>query len=221
MSKKVQQKEKPGFLCLVYGGCMKLGFVRYFATENTPEEEFEKYKSHYGSDIKGRYIKVSNPSDAYTKLQAELAKLNVANTFGDIYETGVTAAVKVMKEVTGVKKSSTWGMDGEDDVDGEAAKTTDKADKSNESEKAAPKPKPKPKTTAKVTVKGKKPKVEEEAQEIDHEEDEDGENDGEPSDNEPEKKETTPATKQQSSAKKTQPVKKPSTTKKPAPKKGN
>jgi hypothetical protein len=200
MSKKVQ-KEKPGYLCLVYGGCMKLGFVRYFPTENTPEDEFDKYKQHYGGEIKGRYIKIVNPTDAYTKVRAELAKLNVTNSFGDIYETGIASAVKIMKEATGVKKASTWGMESNDDdndadkqankqADKQADKPADKqadkpADKQGDAPVDAPASTNKPVTKkGKVAVKGNKKKAE--VQEIDKE-DEGEENNVEVADGDNEK----------------------------------
>lgn len=203
--KDKSQKEKTGFLCFVYGGCMKLGYVRYFPSEHSPEEEFEKFKSHYGSDVKGRFIKVPNPSDAYSKVRAELTKTNIPNPFGDIYELGVITAGKVMKEVNGVKKASTWGQgekeeaggDEEEGGDKQADKSADKsasssadksADKSvstaDKSASTADK-----KSKSKVVAKGGKKKTE--AQEIDAEEGEDevqGGGDGkEPSDVEPEK----------------------------------
>lgn len=210
MSKKIQ-KDKQGFLCITYGGCMKLGYVRYFATENTPEDEFEKYKIHYGADIKGRYIKVANPSDAYSKVRAELIKLNVPNPFGDIYEIGVTSAVKVMKDATGVKKSSTWGMDDEGEKE---TKTSEKQTDSTETEKSSLKGKiiAKPKGTVKVTVKGKKTKLD--VQEIDKIEEE-SENDSELSDSQSDNEGTSTPVKQQLSKK--EPAK--GSAKKPAQKK--
>lgn len=140
MSKKV---EKSGFVCLVYGGCMKQNFVRYFATDDTPEEEFEKYKEHYGSDIRGRYVKVTGSSqDCLNKLKTELGKRNVDNSFGNIFEIHPAPGVKVMKEITGAKKASMWGND-QEGSDEEQQK-----DKTEE--------KPKPATQKKVVVKSKK-----------------------------------------------------------------
>lgn len=173
MSKKSQKDNKQGFVCLIYGGCMRLGFVRFFSTENTPEDEFEKYKDHYG-DIKGRYIKVENPSETYSKIRAELAKTNVVNTYGDIYVINVTTAVKVMKDVTGVKKSSTWGVQGvQDDDECEGGEIEKEKENESEVEKTKTKAKTnKPKKTGKVTVKGKKTKpdaqnIEKENKELD------------------------------------------------------
>lgn len=166
MSKNKTPKEKPGFLCLTYGGCMKLGFVRFFHTDNTPEDEFEKYRTHYGSEVKGRYVKVVNPADVYSKLRTELTKQNVTNSYGDIYESGVSSAVKVMKDVSGVKKSHTWGMDGADDEAGP---------------EAAEKDEPAPTTKTAKAVAGKKNAEPEEIDDNDAAAEDDGD-DAEPSD---------------------------------------
>jgi len=168
VQKEKSTKEGQGYLCFVYGGCMKTGWIRYFSCDHAPEEEYEKFKNHYGSDIKGRYIKVSNPTDAYSKVRAELTKNNITNTYGDIYEMGILAAANYMKDANGVKKTSTWGNEGDDEESDKKVENTDKSQKS------------KPKG-----AKGKKKATE--AQEIDAE-DEDNEAHVEPPDVNVEKK---------------------------------
>lgn len=118
VQKEKATKESQGYLCFVYGGCMKSGWIRYFSCNQSPEEEYDKYKNHYGTDIKGRYVKVSNATDTYSKLRTELMNNKIKNTYGDIYEIGVLAAVNYMKEVAGVKKASTWGGDVEEEDEG-------------------------------------------------------------------------------------------------------
>ena len=155
MSKK---QKNTSHVCVVYGGCMKLGHVRYFTCDNAPEEEFEKYKVHYGNNIKGRYVNVEKSAESYANIRAELSKQKFVNLCGDLYEIHSSAAVKLMKDVTGAKKASIWGCtDTENESEQKEEKNVTKSNKSGKSEKSE---------------KSEKPDV---AQEIDKQEDDEPE----------------------------------------------
>ena len=70
MSKQKDTK-KVCYVCALYSGVLKLGVVRYFATDaKSPDAEFVKFKETYGSNVKARYIKVNESSvDAFQKLK--------------------------------------------------------------------------------------------------------------------------------------------------------
>lgn len=159
-------KSKHGYVYALYGGCMKLGFVRYGATDNEdPEDEFEKFKDVYGLDIKARYIKVVGLStDAFKKLIDHLKTVDGIHNYGNIYELNIKRAVTEMKTVCNVKKAHTWGLDNNDDDDEDDAAAT-----SNEPTKASTQKKADDKQVKKTVVKGSA------AKEIDTEEPEDDE----------------------------------------------
>jgi hypothetical protein len=119
MPPKTQQKSTPvpvvsgsGYVCAVYGGCMKLGYVKYITTENEQvEEELEKYKNVYGSKVTARYIKVNEiPKDALQKIYKRLSDKKIDPDHGDIYELNITKAVKEMKDACSVSKAFSWGL---------------------------------------------------------------------------------------------------------------
>ena len=127
MSKQKEVK-KVSYVCAIYGGNLKLGVVRYFATENTPDSECEKYKETYGKSIKARYIKVNDTGvDSFKKLKVFLSKQENIHDCGDLYDLSITKAVKLMKDALDVKKARTWGFDvGDDDEDDKETNTTNK-----------------------------------------------------------------------------------------------
>ena len=112
---QMEKKEKkddppePGHLCMAYGGCMKVGYVRYFATVAV-EDEYNDYRYHYGGEVKARYVKSVNPEFYLTLLKKRLEKDKVVNLFGDLYELPLPRAVKYLKEITGEHNAYTWGF---------------------------------------------------------------------------------------------------------------
>jgi len=160
-------KGKNAKICYVYalyGGCMKQGFVRYGATDNeSPEDEFEKFKDVYGRDVKARYIKVSGQStDALKRVINHLQTRDGIHDHGLLYELNISRAVTEMKTACNVKKAHTWGLDEnheDDNPDDETPVTVHVEDKTKKA--AAEVSKPVKKTVVKGTV----------AKEIDIEED--------------------------------------------------
>jgi hypothetical protein len=130
MSKKVTS-----YLCAVYGGVIKVGYIRYVHTDNVPEDELEKFKDVYGSEIKARYVKVAfTAAEAYQKLKERLSKEENVHVHGDIYEMNISKAVKLMKEATGTKKASTWNLP-EGDNEEKEAEDTNNTNNNHEEEK--------------------------------------------------------------------------------------
>ena len=106
---KQKKVKKVSYICAIYGGKLRLGIVRYFATENSPECECEKYKEIYGKHIKFRYIKVNESYvDSFKKLKDFLKKQENIHDCGNLYNLPITRAVELMKEALDVKKSSKY-----------------------------------------------------------------------------------------------------------------
>lgn len=151
-------KKTVGYLCALYGGVIRLGFVRYVATDNVPEEELEKYKDLYGADLKARYVKVNESStEAFDKL-CTLLKTTSTHSAGNIYELNITRAVKLMKESSGCKKATTWNLGDEENKE-EGDEEGENVEAEAEAAESVPAPtttadsaKTKAKATAKTTA---------------------------------------------------------------------
>jgi len=117
---------------------MKQNQVKYFTTENNPEEEFPKYTNYYGDDIRGRYTSVDKLPEYFANLCEELSKSKTIKTSGDIYTIGVELAGKMIRTVTGVKKLTTWSND---DTKNDTESDTDKQKPTVEKKKVTKTPK--------------------------------------------------------------------------------
>lgn len=108
---KQKNNGKDGFICCLYGGCMKTGYVRYFTAENISEDEFKKYIVHYG-DFKGKYTRITKVKEVHEKVCANLIKFNINNIAEEIYEIGIMPITKIIKEtikeVPEAKKLCKW-----------------------------------------------------------------------------------------------------------------
>ncbi len=111
---KSSKKQAVGYIGCVYGGIMKQGHVRYFVTSEDVEDHFETFKEHYGSEVRGRYVKTTEQDKFFEEVKEKVSDNHI---FGDIYELSVDSSIRAVKEVTGVKKASLLGEDHEDKAD--------------------------------------------------------------------------------------------------------
>ncbi len=111
---KSSKKQAVGYIGCVYGGIMKQGHVRYFVTSEDVEDHFETFKEHYGSEVRGRYVKTTEQDKFFEEVKEKVADNHI---FGDIYELSVDSSIRAVKEVTGIKKASLLGEDHEDKAD--------------------------------------------------------------------------------------------------------
>lgn len=111
---KSSKKQAVGYIGCVYGGIMKQGHVRYFVTSEDVEDHFETFKEHYGSEVRGRYVKTTEQDKFFEEVKDKVSDNHI---FGDIYELSVDSSIRAVKEVTGVKKASLLGEDHEDKAD--------------------------------------------------------------------------------------------------------
>ncbi|AYV81793.1 MAG: hypothetical protein Harvfovirus62_6 [Harvfovirus sp.] len=123
MSKSKSKSESGQYVCFVWEGYLKRTTVRFFTATSGPDAEFEAQWAFYGKGIKGKYVRVDNCAEAFTKLKAELVKRDIPNNFGDLFELGPSDAGQILREVCGVQKAHKWGAPDESDKD-DAGETT-------------------------------------------------------------------------------------------------
>ncbi|AYV83629.1 MAG: hypothetical protein Hyperionvirus9_46 [Hyperionvirus sp.] len=177
MTSKKPKTDNSQFVCFVYDGYLKRTTLRFFIATSGPDAEFEKHRVFYGTGIKGRYVRVENCAESFAKLKAELAKRDIPNCFGDLYELGPSDAAKVLKDACNVQKAHLWGQADETAEAVDAAPAAATTGTTVTPAAPADKPATEKPATKKVIVKGKTagkktttPKVD--PQEIDNEDDE-------------------------------------------------
>ena len=132
------------YLCALYDGCLKRTTMRFFMTSSpTPELEMEKFREHYGPDLRGKYIKIPNCAETYTKLRNEMVKQKHVNVCGDLFDVGVANCLKLFREVCGAPKVLSWDPAGTTETTGPT--TDDKKDLPKKGKPAGKEAKGKPK----------------------------------------------------------------------------
>lgn len=139
MSKSKATKVNNEYLCFVYGDGLASKYIRFFTTDTDPEPKFEEFKTHYGPNVKGRYVKIAgSASELYTKVRQELTTVNATNPSGDLFEYGVAKTVKIMRDAAGVKGAHTWNVKSEEAEDTEQAASAPSAAQPASSAQAQP-----------------------------------------------------------------------------------
>jgi hypothetical protein len=219
-AKSASSKSKStGYLYLVYGGCMKLGWSRLdFLAEGDIEEHLEEFKEHYSSTVKGRYVKSQTPEQHYDEMCESLKDFHAS---GHLYEINVTQAVAALKEATGSEQAKTWNVndtkiDGADDEKQTVSKS--QSTKETSESKAKTQPAKQVKKATKVEVE----EEEEEEEEVEEEAEEEAEEEEEEVEEEVKQKGKSSASKkepvkeQTKKVVKSEPVKTTTAAKKPA-----
>lgn len=156
MTSKKPKTDNSQFVCFVWDGYLKRTTVKFFTATTGPDAEFEKHWSFYGPDLRGKYVRVENCAESFLKLKQELAKKNVPNGFGDLFEMGPSDAGKILREVCNVQKAHSWGKGDESDKAEVSSETTAPNTTVGTTGSAGSGPATdKPATKPKVVVKGK------------------------------------------------------------------
>lgn len=144
-TKKVQN----GYVCALHGGVMKQGWTYLFSVDvdGDVDSEFEKYREYFGPDVKGRYVKTTEPTESLEKL-FDLDGVK-ANRSGEtnLFEISITNCTLKIKEATGAKTASTWGP--EEEIVDAVADDNEKGETKAAAKKVVAAKKPAKKATAK------------------------------------------------------------------------
>jgi len=198
--KATKPVKSTGFIYLLYGGCMKLGFVRTGSIPNGDiEEHLESFKEHYSKAVKGRYVKTQTPDEHLVAFHEALHDHEFSE---GIYEINVTQAVAALREATDVKKVSTWNVfteEHDDHEEGEQAHGSENEQETSSAKKPASK-----KSAPAPTKKSAKVEVEEVEEEEDGEQEEAGEEEVEEEEEEEEEEVVEVKPKKASAPKKTE-----------------
>jgi len=101
------------YVYLLYGGCMKLGYIRFGSTTDDIDTHLEQFKEHYGDEVKARFVKVT---ESATHLDSILQKHHENAYHGYIFEINVTQGVTALRDATGAKNIKTWNVYTDDDT---------------------------------------------------------------------------------------------------------
>ncbi|AYV80084.1 MAG: hypothetical protein Gaeavirus8_15 [Gaeavirus sp.] len=155
-----QPKALPTYILAEYGGVLKERCCRIEVFDDEgPETRLESHKTHYGGELKGRYVKTVKPVDEVRhSLYAELAKVDkVAVPDSELlYRISITEATEIIKRVADVKKCTTLNVySGGTDDDASEKKPTPKSKttkakavaETEADEEEVPVPEKKPKAT--------------------------------------------------------------------------
>ena len=101
VSKKGESNKNKGCIGFVFGGIVKVGWLRFFtiAPKKNIEEELQIYREHYGPEAKVRYILHSDPEEIMDKLIQQMAPHRSGDTM--LFETQVAKAVTKLKTISG------------------------------------------------------------------------------------------------------------------------
>jgi hypothetical protein len=109
-------KQSSGYVFILYGGIIKLGFARIgFIEDGDIETHLELFKDHYGNNLKGRYVKSSSPKEHFETLQEKFKEFTEGKY---VYKIFVTNLVNSLRDVSGVKTCKTWNVyPGSEEID--------------------------------------------------------------------------------------------------------